>query len=100
MRQTHVAGEKLLVDYAGPTVPLIDPFSGEITRAHIFVAVWGASNYTYAEATAAESKADWIAAHVNALTFFGGAPRAPGARQSSGSDPRPGPLRANCQPDL
>ena len=74
MRQIHVAGEKLFVDYAGPTVPLIDPASGEITRAHIFVAVWGASNYTYAEATATESKADWIAAHVNALTFFGGAP--------------------------
>src|SRR6266849_2970761 len=74
MRQIHVAGEKLFVDYAGPTVPLIDPASGEITRAHIFVAVWGASNYTYAEGTAAESKADWIAAHVNALTFFGGAP--------------------------
>jgi transposase len=74
MRQIHVAGEKLFVDYAGPTVPLIDPASGEITRAHIFVAVWGASNYTYAEATAAESKADWIAAHGNALTFFGGAP--------------------------
>ena len=74
MRQIHVAGEKLFVDYAGSTVPLIDPASGEITRAHIFVAVWGASNYTYAEGTAAESKADWIAAHVNALTFFGGAP--------------------------
>ena len=73
MRQ-HVGGEKLFVDYAGPTVPLIDPASGEITRAHIFVAVWGASNYTYAEATATESKADWIAAHVNALTLFGGAP--------------------------
>ena len=74
MRQVHVAGEKLFVDYAGPTVPLIDPGSGEITRAHIFVAVWGASNYTYAEATAAESKPEWIAAHVNALTFFGGVP--------------------------
>jgi transposase len=61
MRQIHVAGEKLFVDYAGPTVPLINPVSGEITRAHIFVAVWGASNYTYAEATATEWKADWIA---------------------------------------
>jgi hypothetical protein len=48
MRQIHVAGEKLFVDYAGPTVPLIDAYSGEITRAHICVAVWGASNYTYA----------------------------------------------------
>lgn len=74
MRQTHVAGEKLFVDYAGPTVPIIDAATGEIARAHIFVAVWGASNYTYAEATASESKADWITAHVNALTFFGGVP--------------------------
>jgi len=74
MRQTHVAGERLFVDYAGPTVPLIDPGSGQISRAHIFVATWGASNYTYAEATASESKADWIAAHVNALNFFGGVP--------------------------
>lgn len=74
MRQTHIAGEKLFVDYAGPTVPIVDPITGAISRAHIFVAVWGASNYTYAEATASESKADWISAHVNALTFFGGAP--------------------------
>jgi transposase len=74
MRQTHVAGEKLFVDYAGPTVPIIDAGSGEISRAHIFVAVWGASNYTYAEATANERKADWIAAHVNAFAFFGGVP--------------------------
>jgi transposase len=74
MRQIHVGGEKLFVDYAGPTVPIIDPSSGEISRAHIFVATWGASNYTYAEATPSESKADWIGAHVNALTFFGGAP--------------------------
>jgi len=74
MRQTHVAGEKLFVDYAGPTVPIIDAATGEIARAHIFVAVWGASNYTYAEATASEAKADWIGAHVNALTFFGGVP--------------------------
>ena len=74
MRQMHVAGEKLFVDYAGQTVPLVDPATGEITRAHIFVAVLGASNYTYAEATAAETQADWIGAHVNALTFFGGAP--------------------------
>lgn len=74
MRQTYVAGEKLFVDYAGPTVPIIDPASGETSRAHIFVATWGASNYTYAEATARETKADWIAAHVNALSFFGGVP--------------------------
>jgi hypothetical protein len=74
MRRTHVAGEKLFVDYAGPTVPVIDPASGAERRAHIFVAVWGASNFTYAEATWSETKADWIGAHVNALAFAGGVP--------------------------
>jgi transposase len=57
MRQIHRAGEKLFIDYAGPTVPLIDQTSGEITQAHIFVAVLGASNYTYACATARETQA-------------------------------------------
>ena len=47
MRQIHRAGEKLFIDYAGPTVPLVDQTSGEISQAHIFVAVLGASNYTY-----------------------------------------------------
>lgn len=74
MRQTHVAGEKLFVDYAGPTVPIYGEQTGEVARAHIFVAVWGASNYTYVEATAAETQVDWIRAHVNALSFFGGVP--------------------------
>jgi transposase len=53
MRQVHVAGEKLFVDYAGPTVPLIDAATGEITQAQIFVATLGASNYTFACATRA-----------------------------------------------
>ncbi len=74
MRQTHVAGEKLFVDFAGPTVPIYEAASGQESRAHIFVAVWGASNYTYVEATAVETIDDWICAHVNALTFFGGCP--------------------------
>lgn len=74
MRQTHVAGEKLFVDYAGPTVPIYDVAGAEASRGHIFVAVWGASHYTYAEATSAQKKVDWISAHVNAFTFFGGCP--------------------------
>jgi transposase len=74
MRQTHVAGEKLFVDFAGPTVPIYGAASGQESRAHIFVAVWGASNYTYVEATAAQTKLDWICAHVNAFAFFGGCP--------------------------
>jgi len=75
MRQTHVAGEKLFVDYAGDTVPVYDAGSGEERPAHVFVAVLGASNYTYAEARWSEGLADWIGAHVNVLTFLGGAPK-------------------------
>jgi transposase len=75
MRQTHVAGEKLFVDYAGDTVPVFDAGSGEERPAHVFVAVLGASNYTYAEARWSEGLADWIGAHVNALTFLGGVPK-------------------------
>ena len=75
MRQVHVAGEKLFVDYAGQTVPIVDPSSGEISAAQIFVATFGASNYTYACATARQTTADWIGAQVQALEFFGGVPR-------------------------
>jgi transposase len=74
MRQTHRAGEKLFADYAGDTVPLIDPATGEIRRAQIFVAVLGASNYTYACATAAQTQADWLGALGQALAFIGGVP--------------------------
>src|SRR5271169_5901791 len=74
MRQTHVAGEKLFVDYAGLTVPVVDAASGSERRAHVFVAVWGASNFTYAEATWSETKIDWISAHVNAFAYAAGVP--------------------------
>src|SRR5262245_54454393 len=76
MRQTHAAGDKLFVDFAGDTVPIFDAIAGEIRHAKIFVAVLGASNYTYAEACASEAMPDWIAAHVNALAFLGGVPKA------------------------
>lgn len=74
MRQEHKAGEKLFVDYAGQTVPVIDAGTGEIRPASVFVAVWGASNYTFACATASQRQADWIGAHVAAFEYFGGAP--------------------------
>lgn len=74
MRQTHTPGEKLFVDYAGPTVPVTDPITGEIRQAAIFVAVLGASNYTYCDATWSQSLPDWIGSHVRALAFFGGVP--------------------------
>jgi transposase len=74
MRQSHKAGEKLFVDWAGDTVPIIDPESGEVTGASLFVAVLGASNYTYAEAFADQRTESFLTAHVHAFEFFGGAP--------------------------
>ena len=74
MRQPHRAGEKVFIDYCGPTVPVVDPGTGEVHPAAIFVAVWGASNYTYAEATRTQSLPDWIASHQRALQHFGGCP--------------------------
>jgi len=74
MRQDHKAGEKLFVDYAGQTVPLLDEGSGEVSEAQIFVAVLGASSYTYAEATRSQGLADWTASHARAFSFLGGVP--------------------------
>lgn len=72
MRQEHRAGEKTFVDYCGPTVDVVDGSTGEVRPASIFVAVLGASSYTYAEATPGQELADWIGAHVRAFEFFGG----------------------------
>ncbi len=74
MRQVHRAGEKLFIDYCGPTVPVVNPDTGEIRQAQIFVAVLGASNYTFACATWTQKQPDWLSAHVQALEFFGGVP--------------------------
>ena len=74
MRQTHAPGEKLFVDYAGPTVPIIDPMTGEIRQAALFVAVLGASNYACCEATWSQSLPDWIGSHVRAFEHINGAP--------------------------
>ena len=74
MRQVHRAGEKLFIDYAGPTVPIIDAATGEFQPAQIFVAVLGASNYTYACATAGQTQADWLQGLGQALAFIGGVP--------------------------
>ena len=76
MRQTHLGGDKLFVDYAGSTVPVIvDRLTGEVRAAQIFVAVMGASNFTYAEATWTQGLGDWIAAHTRAFAAIGGVPR-------------------------
>jgi transposase len=76
MRQTHVGGDKLFVDYAGATVPvIIDRLTGEVRAAQIFVAAMGASNFTYAEATWTQALPDWIAAHTHAFAAIDGVPR-------------------------
>ena len=74
LRQEHRAGEKMFVDWAGATVPVIDRNTGEINQASIFVTVLGASNYTYAEATLDKTLPNWILAHIRAFEAFHGAP--------------------------
>ena len=74
MRQIHRAGEKCFIDYCGPTVPVVSAQTGEIRPAQVFVAVLGASNYTYAEATYTQTLPDWLQSHVRAFEYFGGTP--------------------------
>ena len=76
MRQAHIGGDKLFVDYAGDTVPVIvDRLTGQVRPAQIFVAVMGASNFTYAEASWTQALADWIGAHTRAFAALGGVPK-------------------------
>jgi len=74
MRQQHRAGEKLFVDWAGAKIPIHDRDTGEVTLASLFVAVLGASNYTYAEAAVSQELEPWIGAHVRTFEFLGGVP--------------------------
>ncbi len=74
MRQEHRAGEKLFVDYAGDGIPWLNQITGEVHTAWLFVAVLGASNHTFALATATQQLPDWIEGHVKALEFIGGVP--------------------------
>jgi len=90
MRQSHPAGERMFVDYAGQTVELYDGRTGEIRAAQIFVAVMGASSYTYAEASWTQTLPDWISSHVRALAFMGGVPA-----QLVPDNPKVGVTRAN-----
>lgn len=75
MRQEHVAGENLFIDFSGMTVPITDPETGEVSAAQIFVATFGASNYTYFQGVQSQKLQDWIEAHVRAFKFFGGLPK-------------------------
>lgn len=74
MRQVHRAGDKLFVDYAGKRPHLVDPATGEQIPVELFVAVFGASNFTFAEVTRSQKVDDWIGSHVRAFEFFGGVP--------------------------
>lgn len=74
MRQQHRAGEKLFADFAGQIVPILDAEGGLVFEASIFVAVLGASNYTYACATRGQTTADWIGGMVCAMEYAGGVP--------------------------
>lgn len=75
LRQKHLAGEKMFVDFAGQTVDIINAKTGEVSNAHIFIAALGASNYTYAEAVSSESLPCWINTHIHAFEYFGGVPQ-------------------------
>jgi len=75
LRQEHQPGEKAFVDWAGATIPVHDPVSGEIWPASLFVMVLGASSYTYAEATRDQQLTAWLSSHMHAFEYFGGVPR-------------------------
>lgn len=77
MRQIHVAGDKLFIDYCGPTIPVVNPETGEIRKAQIFVATFGASNYTYVEASESQRLEHWLEALANAFEHFGDVPVRP-----------------------
>src|ERR1700746_1951499 len=86
MRQSHAGGDKLFVDYAGDTVPvIIDRLNGKARPAQIFVAVLGASNFTYAEASWTQGLGDWITAHTRAFAAIGGGPHPFGAGNHQGA---------------
>jgi len=75
MRQVHIAGDKVFVDYSGLTMPIYNAKTGEVDKAQIFVAVLGASGYTFVHASMSQKQEDFINSHVLAYSFFGGTPR-------------------------
>jgi len=89
MRQTHIAGEKMFVDYAGTKLQVVNSTTGEVITAELFVAVLGASSYTFAEATWTQSLSDWIGSHNRAFAFLTAWPRRWSATILSRASPRP-----------
>jgi transposase len=67
MRQLHVAGDKLFIDYCGPRLQVLTPDTGEVREAEVFVSILGASNYTYVEAYPSQGMPNWLEAHANAF---------------------------------
>ena len=74
LRQDHRAGEKVFIDYSGDGIPIVDPATGDVSEAALFVAVLGASSYTYAEATSSQKLPCWIESHIHAYEYYGGVP--------------------------
>ena len=72
MRQVHRAGEKTFIDFSGKRPALVDRHTGELRRVELFVAVLGASSFTYAEATATQQLPDWVDAHTRMVEYYGG----------------------------
>jgi len=88
LRQQHRAGEKVFIDWAGDTVPVHDRRGGQPWPASIFVAVLGASSYTFAQPRRTQTLPDWIGAHIDALEFFGGVPELWRARHNRNTPPK------------
>jgi len=74
MRQVHYSGDKLFIDYSGVTMPITDQITGELSKAQIFVTVFGASGLTFVHATATQSTKDFISSHIQAFNFYGAVP--------------------------
>ena len=98
LRQAHAPGDKLFVDYAGPTVGIVDRRTGEVRPAQIFVAVLGCSNYTFAEATWTQAVPDWLGSHVRALAFIEGIPAAIGRNTGPASPESAAPRATPARP--
>lgn len=102
LRQAYVAGERVFVDYAGQTLPVVDPSTGEVVEAQLFVGALGASNFIYAELSWSQTLPDWIASHRRMYAAFGGVPRLTnpdnlraGVRKASYYDPDVNPTYAD-----
>ena len=100
MRQVHRAGEKTFIDFSGKRPTLVDRRTGERRPVELFVAVLGASSFTYVEATETQQLPDWVNVHIRMVEYFGGATALWVPDQLKSAITRPLPLRARHQPHL